>query len=105
MTEHKWAKELQAIAEGKEVEGCPSDLAARDFWVISDIAFNPLTHPDCKWRVKPEKKALRHRVAKMKRNSNTQFLAFALRQIEADGLENDEFFIEWAGDWQEVEVE
>ena len=103
-TPHKWAAEIHAMADGKEVEGCPNDiLAAQGVWESAYEHFNPLTNPHYKWRIKPEKQVLRYRVALMRSDSGARWLSFA--EEGDDYLENNDGFVEWLHDWQEVEVE
>jgi hypothetical protein len=98
-TQHKHAEILRAIADGKEVEW----LGGKDAWYIGTKEINPLSHPHLEWRIKPEKKVLRYRVAKMK-NGETYWLITACENNYAEELQKDLRFIEWIHDWQIVEV-
>jgi hypothetical protein len=101
-TPHQWAAEIHAMADGKEVEwfNCHKNK-----WVapINARQFNPLTNPCYNWRIKPEKQVLRYRVAKM--NDGGFYSATADNEKDARDLKKSEYFVEWADDWQEVEVE
>ena len=48
-TPHKHADILRAIADGKE-----GQYKVKGMWWTSNY-YNPITHPDLEWRVKPEK--------------------------------------------------
>jgi len=98
-TPHQWAAEIHAMADGKEVEGfyCGE-------WTPARKDFNPIAHPKHQWRINPEKKVLRYRVAKMK-NDKWGWLSFADNQTIARHIEQGPNFVEWLHDWQEVEVE
>jgi hypothetical protein len=97
-TPHIHAEILRAIADGKEVEwreGC--------VWIESDREVNPLSFPLYTWRIKPEKKVLRYRVALMK---DDVYYTIACNNLEAEAVwEKEHTFVKWLHDWQEVEVE
>jgi len=97
-TPHKWAAEIHAMADGKEVEGLIGD------WYPATAAINPLTRPDLKWRIVPEKKMLRYRVAKMK-GCDMFWLESADSEEGARNIQKSAAFVEWLHDWQEVEME
>jgi hypothetical protein len=108
-TPHKWAAEIHAMADGEEVEGNFSDFGS-DIWTPATNDYNPLTNPSHQWRIVPEKIVLRYRVALMK-DGDHYYTTTAEREgasddeiIEVAWKENAEF-VEWRGDWQEVEVE
>jgi hypothetical protein len=56
-TPHKWAAEIHAMADGKEVEGY--SLIFGDgrsaCWRPATYEYNPLTNPLHQWRIKPAK--------------------------------------------------
>jgi len=97
-TPHKWAAEIHAMADGKAVEGLIGN------WYRATAAINPLTRPDLKWRIVPDKKVLRYRVAKMS-DHKVFWLDTVYIQYNAELVQESEFFVEWLHDWQEVEVE
>jgi len=101
-TPHKWASEIHAMVEGKEVEGFHTQT---ETWRLATGIFNPLTRPDLKWRIVPEKKVLRYRVALMKGEIEPRLLLITTDE-SADYVPRVASFIEWVhNDWQEVEVE
>ncbi len=59
MKRHKWADELIAIAEGREIEGL--EVCGR-VWELGHNSFNPITHSYYQWRIKPKPKpdVIRH---------------------------------------------
>ena len=101
-TLHKHAEVLRAIAEEKEVEG---RLNSNYDWLPAVRFSNPLTHPHFEWRIVPEKKVLRYRVAKFGDNTGERWLETAYVNIDIAAFESSPSFIEWLHDWQEVEVE
>jgi hypothetical protein len=100
-TPHKWAAEIHAIADGKEVDG---RVPIAHNWRDADEKYNPLTYPNDEWRIKPEKKVLRYRVAKM-RVADRYYTITVNNEKDATAVENSNAFSEWIHDWQEVEVE
>jgi len=97
-TPHKWAAEIHAMADGKEVEGLIGD------WYPATAAINPLTRPDLKWRIVPEKQVLRYRVALLEKGGQ-KFTQTADGPDDAIELAACPYFVEWCTDWQEVEVD
>jgi hypothetical protein len=93
MTEHIHAEILRAIADGKEV----------DVWTPASNDYNPLTHPSCKWRIKPEKQVLRYRVALLKDENYYTMTVDNKKQEEM--WQEDSVFVKLADDWKEVEVD
>jgi hypothetical protein len=102
-TPHQWAAEIHAMADGKRIQGCDETETSENIWETANACFNPLTHPHCQWRIKPEKQVLKYRVAKMQ--GNKPWLAFILDDKQANDIEKYEDFVEWLHDWQEEEVE
>jgi hypothetical protein len=100
--EHKHAEILRAIADGKEVEGNFIDFGS-DVWTPASNDYNPLTHPSCKWRIKPEKQVLRYRVALLKDENYYTMTVHNKKQEEM--WQEDSVFVKWADDWKEVEVD
>jgi len=101
-TPHKWAAEIHAMADGKEVEGKYNDIND-GLWYQADKEFNPITFPELEWRIAQEKQVLRYRVALLRNPSD--FLLFATCEEEADALCAEAGFVGWKSDWIEVEVE
>jgi len=96
---HQWAAEIHAMADGKEVEGfyCGE-------WNSARKDFNPISSPSHQWRIVPEKKVLRYRVAILEKDGQ-KFTQTADSTDDAIELASCPYFVEWLhGDWQEVEV-
>jgi hypothetical protein len=102
-TPHKWAAEIHAIADGKEVEGL-YEIFGNTRWYLATNDCNPLTNPLHQWRIKPEKKVLRYRVAVLEKDGQ-KFTQTADSNEDAIELATCPYFVEWRTDWQEVEVE
>jgi hypothetical protein len=102
-TPHKWAAEIHAMADGKEVEGY-FIISGDAYWRPATNEYNPLTNPNNLWRIVPEKKVLRYRVAKM-RVADRYYTITVNNEKDANEVENLNAFSEWIHDWQEVEVE
>ncbi len=104
-TPHKWAAEIRAMADGKEVEGFLGLVKdGVEVWRLASGEYNPITCPAHQWRIKPEKKTMRYRVALMKADSHS-WLGYAETLDDEAGIEISTAFSEWLHDWQEVEVE
>jgi len=110
-TPHKWAAEIHAMADGRKVEGNFSDFGS-DIWTPATNDYNPLTHPSRQWRIVPEKQVLKYRMAKMKglvslakmRGCDMFWLECVYNEEVAGIIQNSAAFVEWLGDWQEVEI-
>ena len=102
-TPHKWAAEIHAMADGKEVEGL-YEIFGNTRWYLATNDCNPLTNPLHQWRIVPEKQVLRYRVALMN-VFGTFYLQHTDCQIVANNIESSGEFVKWVHDWQEVEVE
>ena len=103
VTPHKHAEILRAIADGKEVEWF--DFRNNEWFPLAYNGRNPITIEHLDWRIKPENKVLRYRVAKHGNNIGEKWLETAYKDADIAALENWPSFIEWIHDWQEVEVE
>jgi hypothetical protein len=102
-TPHEHAEILRAIADGKEVEWF--DFRNNEWFPLAYNGRNPITFEHLEWRIKPEKKMLRYRVALLKNDKAEKSRAFAFSDSWARYIEQDISFVKWIHDWQEVEVE
>jgi hypothetical protein len=102
-TPHQWAAEIHAMADGIEIEGNYNKYGDTH-WNPATNDYNPLTHPFHQWRIVPEKKVLRYRVALKQNRLGEKWLSFVTTEEEAGILEHVIAFVEWLGDWQEVEI-
>jgi len=102
-TPHKWAAEIHAVADGKEVEG-HSLIIGNACWRLASKDCNPLSHPHYLWRIKPEKKVLRYRVAILEKDGQ-KFTQTADSTDDAIELASCPYFSRWVTVWIEVEVE
>jgi hypothetical protein len=98
MTPHRWAKEIKAWADGAEIEG----KATGDWFHRSEPAWND---PGWQFRIKPERKVLRYRVALIAPTVDEDAATWAVyTSYECVEVERFPRFVRWLGDWQEVEL-
>jgi len=102
MAEHKHADVIHAIADGKEVEGF--DEITNEWFPLGYNFRTPVTFEHLEWRIKPEKKVLRYRVALLEKDGY-KFTQTADSTDDAIELATCPYFSRWVTVWIEVEVE
>ncbi len=105
---HKYYDVIVAWAEGKEIQYRHKHHYKSGKWIIvkpENFSNSPnFSNDDVEWRIKPEIKTLKYRVALVHqfKDKNIKELEFYIPEDMVQ--EPDSNFIRWVTDWVEVEI-
>jgi hypothetical protein len=109
---HQYYDTIVAWASGKIVQhrSAHSNVTYQDEWIdyVSDDFHKFISNfntENLEWRIKPEIKMRKYRVAQFKDPCGFSFTETTDDYNNDDDLENSEGFVNWLTDWIEYEVE